>query len=49
LSIAPVTVAWGLLPETNQCIFTITVRFKLKENLANYIAAPWEKFGDPVE
>lgn len=49
LSIAPVTVAWGLLPETNQCAFTITIRFKLKENLANYIVAPWEKFGDPVD
>jgi hypothetical protein len=49
LSIAPVTVAWGSEPETNQFVFVITVRFKLKENLANYIAAPWEKFNDVIE
>ena len=38
-SIAPVTIAWGLL-ETNQYTFTITIRFKLKENMAAYIVAP---------
>jgi hypothetical protein len=49
LSIAPVTIAWGLSQELNQCAFAITVRFKLKENIANYIAAPWEKFDEPIE
>jgi hypothetical protein len=41
LSISPVTIAWGLL-ETNQYTFTITIRFKLKENMATYIMAPGE-------
>jgi len=43
-SIAPVTVAWGLVAETRQYVFTITIRFKVKQNLANYIAAPGESF-----
>lgn len=38
-SISPVTIAWGRL-ETNQYTFTITIRFKLKENMATYITAP---------
>jgi len=41
-SIAPVTIAWGILPETNQYSFTITIRFKVKENVANYIVSPNE-------
>jgi hypothetical protein len=41
LSIPPVSVAWGRI-ETNQYTFTITIRFKIKENLANYIVAPGE-------
>jgi len=41
-SIAPVTIAWGLLPETNQYAFTITIRFKVKENVATYIVSPGE-------
>ena len=41
-SIAPVTIAWGILPETNQYSFTITIRFKVKENIANYIVSPHE-------
>ena len=40
-SISPVTIAWGRL-ETNQYTFTITIRFKLKENSATYIVAPGE-------
>ena len=32
-SIAPVTIAWGILPDTNQYAFTITIRFKVKENM----------------
>ena len=42
LSIAPITIAWGLLPETNQYAFTITIRFKVKENVATYIVSPGE-------
>ena len=41
LSIPPVSIAWGHF-ETNQYTFTITIRFKLKENMANYIVAPGE-------
>jgi hypothetical protein len=39
-SIAPITVAWGILPETNQYSFTITLRFKVKENIAVFIVNP---------
>ena len=41
-SIAPVTIAWGIMPETNQYAFTITIRFKVKENTAIYIIGPGE-------
>jgi len=41
-SIAPITIAWGLLPDTNQYAFTITIRFKVKENIATYIVSPGE-------
>lgn len=41
LSIPPVSIAWGRV-ETNQYTFTITVRFKIIENMANYIVAPGE-------
>jgi hypothetical protein len=41
-SIAPVTIAWGILPDTNQYAFTITIRFKVKENMATYIVTPGE-------
>jgi len=41
-SIAPVTIAWGILPENNQYSFTITLRFKVKENIAIYIISPGE-------
>jgi len=40
-SIAPVTIAWGRL-ENAEYTFTITIRFKLKENMATYIVAPGE-------
>ena len=40
-SISPVTIAWGRL-ETNEYTFTITIRFKLKENMATYIIPPGE-------
>ena len=41
-SIAPITIAWGILPDTNQYAFTITIRFKVKENMATYIVSPGE-------
>ena len=41
-SIAPITIAWGILPDTNQYAFTITIRFKVKENIATYIVSPGE-------
>ncbi len=41
LSIPPVSIAWGRF-DTNQYTFTITIRFKIKENMANYIVAPGE-------
>ena len=42
-SIAPVTTAWGLIPESNQCAFIITIRFKVSENNAVYIISPDER------
>lgn len=41
-TIAPITIAWGMLPENNKCAFTITIRFKIKENNATYIVSPGE-------
>jgi len=41
-SIAPITIARGILPDTNQYAFTITIRFKVKENMATYIVSPGE-------
>jgi hypothetical protein len=39
-SVAPVTIAWGPITETNQYTFTITIRFKVKQNIADLIIAP---------
>ena len=41
-SIAPVTIAWGILPESKQNALIITIRFKVKENSAIYIISPGE-------
>ena len=41
-SIAPVMVAWGILPGSNQYALVITIRFKVKENTAVYIISPDE-------
>lgn len=41
-SIAPVTIAWGILPGANQYAFIITIRFKVKENTATYVVSPGE-------
>jgi len=41
-AIAPVTIAWGIFPDTNQYAFTITIRFKVQENIATYIVSPDE-------
>jgi len=45
LSIAPVTVAWGLMPDKKQYSFVITIRFKVSENQAVYITQPGELKG----
>jgi hypothetical protein len=42
LSIAPVTFAWGAMTGTSQYVFTVTIRFKVKMNIADYIFAPGE-------
>jgi hypothetical protein len=42
LSISPVTIAWGMLPDTKQYIFSILIRFKVSENQAIYIVQPGE-------
>ncbi len=41
-SIAPTTVSWGLLPDSRQYAFIVTIRFKLKQNIADYILTPEE-------
>ena len=43
LSIAPVTIAWGPIPETKNYTFTITIRFKLRGNTADFILTPGEQ------
>jgi len=37
LTVAPVTVAWGFLPESGQYTFTITIRLKVRENEAGLV------------
>lgn len=44
-SVAPVTIAWGLMPNTKEYTFTITIRFKVTENQAAYITQPGELRG----
>ena len=44
-SIAPVTIAWGLLPGIHQYAFTITIRFKVSQNVAIYIIQPGDLNG----
>jgi hypothetical protein len=39
-SISPVTIAWGEIPGTGQFIFTITIRCKVKQNIADLILLP---------
>ena len=41
-TISPVTIAWGLMPETKEYSFAITVRFKVTQNQAVYITQPGE-------
>lgn len=43
LAISPVTTAWGQLMEGHQYTFTITIRFKLKENQACFVLFPDEQ------
>jgi len=40
--IAPLTIAWGILPGSTQYAFIITIRFKVKENTAIYFVSPGE-------
>lgn len=42
-SIAPVTIAWGLVPGSKEYTFTITIRFKVRQNAADLILAPNEQ------
>lgn len=44
-SVSPVTIAWGLMPETRQYGFALTIRFKVIENQAVYIIQPGELKG----
>lgn len=37
LTVAPVTIAWGFLPESSQYTFTITIRIKVIENEAGLV------------
>ncbi len=39
-SISPVTVAWGLMPDTKEFTFSITIRCKVKQNIADLILTP---------
>jgi hypothetical protein len=41
-SISPISDAWGRIPGTNQFTFTITIRCKVKENIADVILSPNE-------
>ena len=41
-SVSPLTIAWGLLTESNQYSFIVTIRCKIKENLADLVLAPGE-------
>jgi hypothetical protein len=38
-SVAPVSTAWGQMPDTKELTFTITVRFKVQQNIADIITA----------
>lgn len=45
LSVSPVTIAWGILPEMKQFSFSIIIRFKVTENHAVYIVQPGDLKG----
>ena len=40
---SPISGAWGHIPGTNQFTFTITIRCKVKENIADVILSPGEQ------
>ena len=44
-SISPLTIAWGVLPESAQYSFSIILRFKVSENQVIYITQPGELTG----
>ena len=37
LTISPISAAWGQLPDTHEYTFTITIRFKVNQNIADLI------------
>jgi hypothetical protein len=41
-AISPISCAWGHIPETGEYTFTITIRCKVKENIADVILTPGE-------
>jgi|GEM_PF-2906913 len=46
-SIAPVRTAWGRMPNTKDYTCTIIIiHFKVKENIADFIMAPTDRFSN---
>jgi hypothetical protein len=41
-TISPISVAWGRIPVSNNYAFTITIRCKVTENIADLILTPTE-------
>jgi hypothetical protein len=39
---APLSIAWGKIPDTGKFTFTVTLRCKVKENIADLVLAPGE-------
>jgi hypothetical protein len=39
-TVSPLTIAWGPVPETGLYTFTITLRFKVRQNVAGLIISP---------
>lgn len=39
-TVSPVTIAWGAVPESQRYTFTITIRFKVRQNIADLVLAP---------
>jgi hypothetical protein len=39
-TISPLTIAWGQVPESQRYTFTITIRFKVRQNIADLVQEP---------